>query len=269
MKPSSERTVIIDCFPESALRYRKCYAVVAIDVVRATTTAITAANDGRRCYPVSTLKAAFDLARELDQPLLVGEQGGVMPYGFDLNNSPSALAARSEDKRPIVQLSSSGTRLCHEAGFCEVAYLASFQNWLATAEYLARQHPQIVLIGAGSRRDFREEDQMCCSWIAAYLIEAGYAPRGELTLEAVQRWRDAPIDAWTHGKSAAYLQASGQVEDFNFILAHVNDISEAFTLEGGEVKRASPDPGVREARRRASSVTAGLTTSGPKSMEGR
>jgi hypothetical protein len=64
----------------------------------------------------------------------------------------------------------------------------------------------------------------------------GICAGGELTLEAVQRWRDAPIDAWTHGKSAAYLQASGQVEDLNFILAHVNDISEAFTLEGGEVK---------------------------------
>jgi hypothetical protein len=32
-------TVVIDCFPESVARWRDGYAVVAVDVVRATTTA--------------------------------------------------------------------------------------------------------------------------------------------------------------------------------------------------------------------------------------
>jgi len=79
-------TVVIDCFPESAARYREGHAIVAIDVVRATTTAITAVAGGRRCFPVPTVAAAHDVAGRLDRPLLAGEQGGAVPPGFDLNN---------------------------------------------------------------------------------------------------------------------------------------------------------------------------------------
>ena len=72
-------TVVIDCFPESALRYRDGWAVVAIDVIRATTTATTAVALGRRCFPVPSLEAAVPLAAQLDRPLLVGELGGTCP----------------------------------------------------------------------------------------------------------------------------------------------------------------------------------------------
>ena len=75
-------TVLIDCFPESAIRYRSGFAVVAIDVVRATTTAITAAASGRRCFPVPTLEKAFEIAARLENPLLVGEQRGEPPPDF-------------------------------------------------------------------------------------------------------------------------------------------------------------------------------------------
>jgi hypothetical protein len=63
-------TVVINCFPESARQYLSGYAIVAIDVIRATTMAITAAAAGRRCFPVPTLEAAFDLAGLLrNQPV--------------------------------------------------------------------------------------------------------------------------------------------------------------------------------------------------------
>ena len=68
-----KRSVVIDCFPESAERYRSRYAIVAIDVIRATTTATTALQLGRRVYPAKTTDQAFVLAAKLDDPLLVGE----------------------------------------------------------------------------------------------------------------------------------------------------------------------------------------------------
>ena len=48
------KTVVIDCFPESARHYSEAYAIVAIDVIRATTTAITSVNLGRRCFRCRT-----------------------------------------------------------------------------------------------------------------------------------------------------------------------------------------------------------------------
>ena len=56
-----KRSVIIDFLPESVRRYRSGWAIVAIDVIRATTTAITAAATGRRCFPAPTIEAALAL----------------------------------------------------------------------------------------------------------------------------------------------------------------------------------------------------------------
>ncbi len=101
-------SVVIDSTPDSARHYREGYAIVAIDVIRATTTAITAASLGRRCFPVPSIEAAVPLAARLERPLLVGELGGNMPYGFDLTNSPAQIAERSDVERPMILLSSSG-----------------------------------------------------------------------------------------------------------------------------------------------------------------
>jgi hypothetical protein len=57
-------------------------ALVAVDVIRATTTAVTAISMGRECHLVPTLQAAFDTASRLPNVLLAGELGGEMiPLG--------------------------------------------------------------------------------------------------------------------------------------------------------------------------------------------
>src|SRR5438034_11600279 len=105
------KTVVIDCFPESLVSYRKGYAIVAVDVIRATTTAVTAVASGRRCFPVPSLETAVPLAARLDNPLLVGELGGNAPYGFHLTNSPAQIAPRADVERAMILLSTSGTPL--------------------------------------------------------------------------------------------------------------------------------------------------------------
>ncbi|MBF6568807.1 MAG: 2-phosphosulfolactate phosphatase [Candidatus Binataceae bacterium] len=230
-----ERSVVIDCFPESAVRYRHGYAVVAVDVIRATTTAITAAASGRRCFPVPTIEMAFGLAQALDHPLLAGEQKGIMPMGFDLNNSPTELLARKDVHRPVVLLSSSGTRLCYEASKCQMAFLACLRNYVSAAHYLAQTFSRVAVIGAGTRGEFREEDQMCCAWLAENMLTMGYTAGNRYTLEVVRRWSGKPPHAWSENKSASYLKASGQSADFEFVLSHQSDLTAQFVLQDGEV----------------------------------
>jgi 2-phosphosulfolactate phosphatase len=227
-------TVTIDCFPESVKRYRHGYAVVAVDVVRATTSAITAVAAGRRCFPVATPAAAAELAARLGNPLFAGEQSGLTPPGFDLNNSPAQLALRTDIERPLILLSSSGTRLCCEAAQCDISFIACLRNYISAARYLATHCPAVVLVGAGSQNEFREEDQMCCAWIAQYLLDVGYCPDRD-TLNIVKHWTGKPVDAWIGNKSAAYLRNSGQLADLDFILAHVADLNAVFPLINGEV----------------------------------
>jgi 2-phosphosulfolactate phosphatase len=228
--------VTIDFLPESVSRYRTGWAIVAIDVIRATTTAITAAASGRRCFPSPSVDAALATARTLKHPVLAGEFGGAIPAGFEANNSPAEFARRTDIHRPAVLVSSSGTKVIHEATLCEAAYLACFRCHSALAGYLSQRHTKVALIGAGTKGEFREEDQICCAWIAAALISLGYEAAGALTVEIVERWGDAPPDACLCSRSVDFLHRTGQLHDLKFILAHIDDLDQVFEVRDGEVR---------------------------------
>jgi 2-phosphosulfolactate phosphatase len=229
------RSVVIDFLPESVKQYRDGYAVVAIDVIRATTTAMTAVALGRRCYPVPSIEAALPVAARLTEPLLCGELGGNMPFGFDITNSPFEVAHRADPWRPMILLSSSGTQLIANAGDAAACYIASLRNWTATVAYLAERHQRVAVIGAGTRGEFREEDQYCCALIADGLVTQGFVPEGAQTMEVIDRWRDKPFDAWRGSKSVDYLTRSDQLRDLDFILEHRNDLRAAFAVRHGEI----------------------------------
>src|SRR5436309_346961 len=101
------KSVVINCFPERVEAYKEHHAIVAVDVIRATTTAVTCAALDRRCFPVPSIEAATSLAARLRDPLLVGEIDGDMPMGFHMNNSPADLELREDIDRPVILLSSS------------------------------------------------------------------------------------------------------------------------------------------------------------------
>jgi 2-phosphosulfolactate phosphatase len=228
------KTVTIDCFPSSVERYREGYSVVAIDVIRATTTMVTAVNTGRRAFPVPSIEYAVPLAARLDNPLLVGELGGNMPYGFDMNNSPAEMASRKDVNRPMILLSSSGTQTICNTTWVAEGLIASLRNYRATAEYLATVPRNVALIGAGTRGEFREEDQLCCAWIAELLIAKGYGTDSR-THEIVERWHGKPVDAICTGNSAEYLRRSGQTRDLDYVLTHVDDIDASYVFRNGEI----------------------------------
>jgi 2-phosphosulfolactate phosphatase len=227
-------TVVIDSLPESASRYGAGYDVVAIDVIRATTSAVTAAAMGRRCFPVSSVAEALEVAAGLERPLLAGELRGEQPDGFELNNSPAALAERADVERPLVLLSTAGTRLIREAAGAAV-YVACLRNWSAQVAHLTARPGPVAVLGAGSGGEFREEDRLCCAWIAAGLIDAGFEPLDDSTGGLVEDWRDAPVDSIRESASAAYLRRSGHLADLEFVLAHVDDLDRVFAREGREV----------------------------------
>ena len=229
-------SVVIDCFPDSVARYADDYRVVVVDVIRATTLAVTAVASGRRCIVATDVDDAFAIRRRLGGAVLAGEVAGDMPDGFDMNNSPVDLAERTDIERPLVMVSSSGTALMLEAGKIPGgAHVACFRNFNAVALNLIGNHRRVAIIGAGSRGEFREEDQMCCAWIGGILADAGYAPENAQTSEIIERWRGVPAAACESGHSVAYLSRSGQLRDFGFIVDHIDDLGVCPSIEGNEV----------------------------------
>lgn len=232
--------VAVDCFFDQLEDYPAGATMVAVDVIRAATTAVTAVAGGRRCFVVPDLDDAARQAQSLPNPFLVGELGGNMPFGFDGTNSPVAVSQLGDPERPLVLLSTSGTRLMTSiAQATDAAYVACLRNWRAQAAAILRDAPEeVVLLGAGTRGEFREEDQVCCAWVAGELIAAG-ADANAQTLDLVARWEGMPVSEIAKGRSAAYLRGSGQLHDLEFVLTHVDDIHRAYVVRGNEILEES------------------------------
>ena len=234
----SRKTVAIDCLSEAAHPLSDGCAFVVVDVIRSITVAATAVESGRKCFFAPSVEASFLLAKHLDNPLLVGEIGGSMPYGFDMNNSPVEIESRKDILRPAIMVSSSGIPLLYSLRGCNSVYVACLRNYGATVKHLAELFSRVVVLGAPTRGEFREEDQLCCAWIADGLMKTGFVTEDNKTATIVNLWKDKPVAVCGEGKSAEYLRRSGQVKDLDFILCHVNDLNSALLIKNDEIVKS-------------------------------
>lgn len=157
--------------------------VVVIDVLRAFSTAAYAFGAGAaEIWLVSGVDEAVELAAELPGSLVMGEDGGRRPEGFDLSNSPVGAWHADLTGRSLVQRTSAGTQGVVAARAAERLFVASLVCASATARAVAAAGPDAptyVITGDVPGRDDRhgEDDRL-----AAELIER--ARRG-LPLDAV------------------------------------------------------------------------------------
>ena len=85
---------------------------------------------------------------------------------------------------------------------------------------------------------------MGCAWIAERLRAAGYEPESPETREYVTRWSGVSPEEVRGGRSAEYLRRSGQEEDLEFVLGHIDDRDTVPLLVNGVLLRA-PGAGPR------------------------
>lgn len=226
---------VIDCFPESAQRYKTAYAIVIVDVLRASTTIVSALSKGFKIYPVQTTDEAFILASALKNPLLVGELGGNVPFGFDMTNSPVEITKSNDTERPIIFVSSSGSQLMRNSIGADAIYISSFRNFSAVAEYTSTRHERIAIIGAGTRGQFRREDLMGCAWLGEKLQKRGFESGNVLTTGYLMRWKGYGAENIRDGRSAEYLTRTEQVKDLDFTIEHIDDADIVPALVNGEI----------------------------------
>jgi len=230
-----KKQFIIDCFPESAQRYKQGYAIVIVDVLRASTTIVSALYKGFRVFPVQTTDEAFILASALKNPLLVGELGGNVPFGFDMTNSPVEIANSNDIERPIIFISSSGSQLMRNSIGADAIYISSFRNFSAVANFAGGLHERIAIIGAGTRGQFRREDLMGCAWLGEMLLKKGFEAGNPLTAGYLLRWKGHAAEVIRDGRSAEYLRKTEQVKDLNFTIEHIDDLEIVPSLIDGEI----------------------------------
>jgi len=148
-------------------------ACVVIDVLRATSTIVTALSNGAsEVLPVLNLEDAIEFDK--NGYLIGGERGGIKPSGFALGNSPAEYRMDVVMNKRICLTTTNGTKaLINARELANDIYVASFLNLSATVEKLSK-YENIAIICAGNDGDVSYEDTQ----LAGCIVEKLHAIRG-------------------------------------------------------------------------------------------
>jgi len=146
---------------------------VVIDVLRATSTIVTALDNGAvGVIPTRDADEALGIQRRLGRArtLLGGERESKLIDGFDLDNSPAAYTHEKVNGKTVIFTTTNGSRALVEAARGKTLVLcAALLNRAAVATALAqRDDEECVLVCAGNERALSFEDVLC----AGALVDA-------------------------------------------------------------------------------------------------
>jgi 2-phosphosulfolactate phosphatase len=151
-------------------------ACVVFDILRATSTIVTALGNGAAAViPVAEIPEALEWRRKEPSVLLAGERNGLRidasqtgGVEFDLGNSPREFTADHVAGRTIVLSTTNGSRALRACARAKVVLAACFLNLDATARHL-QAHPAetILLICSGTFDQTAYEDVLAAGALAA------------------------------------------------------------------------------------------------------
>ncbi len=174
--------------PALARRDLRATACVVFDILRATSTFVTALQNGaKEIIPVSEIAEA--VARRQQQPdvLLAGERDGVkiraMQSGgidFDFGNSPREFRPEKVRGKTIVSTTTNGTRALRACAGAKIVLASSFLNLAATAKFLNQSSAgEVLLICAGTGEGVALEDVLAAGALAG-LVGGDYSDATEI-----------------------------------------------------------------------------------------
>jgi len=146
---------------------------VVIDILRATTTIVTAfANGAKQIFPVKMVDEVFELAQAYPDALKAGERGGAKVPGFDFGNSPREYQANAVKNKSIIFTTTNGTQALVNAESADKVLVAAFLNLQSVADYLLAAGQDVAIIQAGTEGEFTLEDAVCAGYLVQALVKA-------------------------------------------------------------------------------------------------
>jgi len=193
---------------------------VVIDILRATTTIVTAlANGAKAVVPAATSEEAVRLTSNLEKNgyLLAGERRSLKIEGFQLGNSPLEMQPEVVRGKTIFLATTNGTPALVAAQGADPVLVGAAVNFKAVVErarqvFLERQ--ELAIICAGRERQFSLEDAYTAGRIVKALkrgtkgLVLNDAGQVALALERAQlayQAHRASLDAETEGLRNALL----------------------------------------------------------------
>lgn len=154
------------------LPYLEDKLVIVIDVLRATSTMVTAlANGCHSIIPVLSPEDAIEMRFTLPGSLLGGERDALPFEGFDLGNSPYDYVPEKVGGKKIIMTTTNGTRAIRDATAAPKIWMASFVNMESIVSATLRQFENsdkiqgVVVFCAGTEERFDLPDTLCAGML--------------------------------------------------------------------------------------------------------
>ncbi|WP_266204277.1 2-phosphosulfolactate phosphatase [Pontibacter kalidii] len=211
------------CFsPELLHLYNlKGKAVVAVDILRATSTMVTAFAEGAaQIFPVMELEECRDFARQ--GCLTAAERNGIKAEGFDLGNSPFAYMDGSVQGRDIAITTTNGTRAIRLSEAAEEIVVGAFLNLQAVADHLAELGLDVLVVCAGWKGQFNLEDTLFAGALVERLQEK-FSKENDSALAALYLYQTAKADLLGFLRQSSHVRRLEHLEihkDIAFCLRH-------------------------------------------------
>lgn len=145
--------------------------VIAIDVLRASTTITAAlANGAREIIPVASIESAVKISGSLfgEVTLRGGERNGRIIEGFNLGNSPAEYDEPTVKGKSIIFCTTNGSVAMAKSRYARRLAIGAFVNLSTVVDYIAREGQDFLLLCAGKwngARSFSMEDAVCAGMI--------------------------------------------------------------------------------------------------------
>lgn len=147
--------------------------VVAIDVLRATSTITTALENGAESIiSLTEIEKALFLKKELPNALLCGERDGQKIPGFDKGNSPLEYSGEVKGKTLLFS-STNGSRTIDKAGNAKKLYMGALINAKALADQLLSEgeNSEFFFACSGKLIEPCIEDTLCAGYLVYLLLQ--------------------------------------------------------------------------------------------------
>ncbi len=200
------------------------HPVLVVDVLRTTTTIVTALGNGAKAVlPAEAAAEAIQLSNNLERDyiLLAGEQGYEPIEGFQCGNSPLEMTADQVKDMSLVMTTTNGTQALlatEPGGPVFVGAIINFSAAAAAAKAAFEEAGQLIILCGGSERRFALEDAYVAGRFARAILPS--RARGVkiddatiAALQLVRRYGDRWKTAVNASAAARSLKELGMAKD--------------------------------------------------------
>ena len=225
-----------------SVQLKKDQIAIVIDVLRASTTIITALNNGcEKIVPVAEVNEAFKIYKKNvnDNLLLGGERNEMIVPGFDLSNSPLEYTSEKISEKTIIFTSTNGAQLFDFSRQAVQTIVCGFVNISSVCDYLINANKNIVVLCAGKNSQFGLEDVVCGGMLIKEIIhkfgKISLLNDGALAAKILYEQYAGNVLEMLHQSShGKRLLQIGQEEDLK-ICASINSINIVPVYQEGKI----------------------------------